>query len=93
MDLRLDELAVLLDVAEDSIRQWVSCRGIPSYTINDELRFNREEVEDWLIHNHGVLLAEKRENKGETKDLSLRYSLYRAIYRGGVLKNVLVDSK
>lgn len=93
MDLRLDQLAVLLDVAEDSIRQWVSCGGIPSYTINDELRFNREEVEDWLIHNHGVILDEKREEKGESKDLSLRYSLYRAIYRGGVLKNVLVDSK
>lgn len=67
MDLRLDQLAVLLDVAEDSIRQWVSCGGIPSYTINDELRFNREEVEDWLIHNHGVIPDEKREEKGSPR--------------------------
>ncbi|MBQ8498309.1 PTS sugar transporter subunit IIA [Chlamydia sp.] len=93
MDLRLDELAVLLDVTEDSIRQWISCGGIPSYKINNELRFNREEVEDWLIHNYGVVTDEKKEDRGESKDLSLRYSLYRAIYRGGVLKNVLAESK
>lgn len=89
MDLKLRELASLLNVPEEAIYRWLDSGTIPSYSMNNELRFNREEVEDWLLH-HQPLVSQERT---EISDLSLKYSLYRAVHRGGLIQGVHVADK
>ncbi len=94
MDLKLDELASLLDVSEEIIHGWLDDGFIPHYSMNNELRFNREEIEDWLLHNQGMLKSESHKGgKEPLRDGSLRYSLYKAIYHGGVFSGLVVKDK
>ncbi|EPP34395.1 DNA binding, excisionase family domain protein [Chlamydia ibidis] len=93
MDLRLEELASLLDVSENTVREWLDSGAIPSYSMNNEQRFNREEIEDWLLHNQGFVAKYREHEHQGFKDLSLKYSLYKAIYRGGVIRDVVVHTK
>ncbi|AAD18214.1 PTS sugar transporter subunit IIA [Chlamydia pneumoniae] len=93
MDLKLDEVASLLDVSEHTVLQWLKEGAIPSYSMNNEYRFSREEIENWLLHNQALMIQERGEDKEALKDLSLKYSLYKAIHRGGVLCDVVVHSK
>ncbi|WP_201456789.1 PTS sugar transporter subunit IIA [Chlamydia sp. 17-3921] len=94
MDLKLEEVACLLDVSEHTVRQWLAEGSIPSYSMNNELRFNREEIEDWILHNQSMFMdSSEHLNDIGSRDLSLKYSLYKAIYRGGVLSNVSVKTK
>lgn len=93
MDLKLEELASLLDVSESTVHCWLENGTIPSYKMNDELWFNREEIEDWILHNQSFIKLEKHHDHEELRDLSLKYSLYKAIYRGGVMRDVVVHNK
>lgn len=95
MDLRLSELATLLDISETTITKWSQEGVLPCYRIQDEYRFNREEIEDWLLHHRQLVTAEALDSKEvETlPDHSLKYSLYKAIYKGGVICNVDLTSK
>ncbi|WP_261974516.1 PTS sugar transporter subunit IIA, partial [Chlamydia psittaci] len=94
MDLKLEELASLLDISENTVRRWLDEGAIPSYSMNNEYRFNREEIEDWILNNQALLGLEKEEKTDKDfRDLSLKYSLYKAIYRGGVIRNVSVKNK
>lgn len=93
MDLKLEELASLLDVSENTVRRWMDEGTIPSYSMNNEYRFNREEIEDWILNNPAFLEGERALVHPEFRDLSLKYSLYKAIYRGGVIRDISVKNK
>lgn len=93
MDLRLSELASLLDISETTIEKWSQEGVLPCYRIQDEFRFNREEIEDWLLHHRQLVSKESVDNKDNFFDHSLKYSLYRAIHKGGVICDVAFDSK
>lgn len=89
MDLEIKDVSEFLRVSEETIEKWVNDGEIPAYRIKDKIRFNRIEIENWML---------KRRQKGETfaitEDDDLQgsgrqlYALYRAINRGGVLPNV-----
>lgn len=91
MDLKLSELASLLDVSENTIQQWLEEGTLPCYRMQDEYRFNREEIEDWLLHRRHLMGDDSSSHKDKVS--SLRYSLYKAIYRGGVICDVSLKSK
>ncbi|WP_348663903.1 PTS sugar transporter subunit IIA [Chlamydia vaughanii] len=93
MDLKLEELASLLDVSENTVRKWLEDGAIPSYSMNNEYRFNREEIEDWILNNQALVGLERDEKNEDFRDLSLKYSLYKAIYRGGIIRDVVVKNK
>ncbi|SPN73232.1 Nitrogen regulatory protein,PTS system sugar transporter subunit IIA,PTS system, fructose subfamily, IIA component,Phosphoenolpyruvate-dependent sugar phosphotransferase system, EIIA 2 [Chlamydia serpentis] len=94
MDLKLDEVASLLDVSEQTILQWLNEGTIPSYSMQNEYRFSRDEIEDWLLHNQKLMIQERASDDKEAfRDLSLKYSLYKAIHRGGVLCDIIVRNK
>lgn len=91
MDLKLSEVAELLNVSETTIERWVAEGSVPSYQLNQELRFNRGEIEDWVMNakqgGHRLFTEQER-------DISLsqsawnQYGLYRAIHKGGVLSQI-----
>lgn len=101
MDLKIKDVAELLNVSETTIRRWLADGKIPAYRLNHQYRFNRHEIEDWVMGHklgkghHGLAIAEEVKTEVATADEppassrgSKQFSLYRAIHKGGVLYNV-----
>lgn len=105
MDLKIKDVADLLNVSETTIRRWLTDGKIPAYRINHQYRFSRIEIEDWVMsHKLGnsvepspfqeknkVIL--EKENGCNIKGGIKQFSLYRAIHKGGVLQNVPGNTK
>lgn len=93
MDLNLKDVALLLRVPELQVQQWLEEGHIPAYRLADEVRFDRSEIESWLIQ-HGP-----PRDKGASKISSaleqgmLKYDLYRALYRGDVYDDLPGECK
>ncbi|MBS4164423.1 Uncharacterized protein PRO82_001751 [Candidatus Protochlamydia amoebophila] len=102
-DLKIRDVADLLNVSETTIRRWVSDRKIPSYSINKHHYFSRTEIENWVISHKfdknqssspftqsiKTTVTEKKPATGGSK----QFSLFRAIHKGDVLYNVSGKTK
>ena len=52
MQVSVKEAAAILNVSDETIYKWIKQEEIPSYTINDQVRFNRSELLEWaMAHN------------------------------------------
>lgn len=104
MDLKIKDVADLLNVSETTIRRWLSENKIPAYKINHQYRFSRTEIEAWVMsqklgnsYGAGSPLADRK--KEEISKLhnpsggSKQFSLYRAIHKGDVVYNVPGQTK
>ena len=49
MDLKIKDVAELLNVSETTIRRWLTEGKIPAYRINYQYRFSRMEIENWVM--------------------------------------------
>jgi len=83
MDLEAQEIATLLGITEVEVIQLASTGELPSYKIKENLRFNREEIQEWMMkkkaqgQEDSLFNAEK---KGQE-----RFNLFRALNKGEVL--------
>jgi PTS system nitrogen regulatory IIA component len=106
MDLKIKDVAELLNISETTIRRWIADGKIPAYKINHQYRFSRIEIEDWVMkHKLGKTHGSSpfKENSPSLDDSISppvnqkggikQYSLYRAIHKGGVLTHVDGDTK
>ena len=104
MDLKLKEVAELLNVSERTIQRWLNDGKIPSYRINEQYLFSRIEIEDWVMKNkpsHIEEIDSPVESKSFfPKSITKRppagrkqFSLYRAIHIGGVFNPIPGDDK
>lgn len=84
MDLTIKEVASLLQVTEQDIQKWLEEGTIPSYKINQEIRFSREEIESWVLRSHDHLHMESVETNYGTQ----QFNFFRALHRGLVLTEV-----
>ncbi|NGX57742.1 MAG: Nitrogen regulatory protein [Chlamydiae bacterium] len=98
MDLKIEDVADLLNVSESTIRRWLSDGKIPAYQLNEEYRFNRNEVEDWIVRNELEtekefnILQDSDEHKHPSRGIK-QYALFRAIHKGGVYHDVPGSNK
>jgi len=82
MDLKIQDVAELLSISEETVLHWLLEGKIPSYKLNDQHRFSRIEVENWMQQNPYFM---GKHSKEETVlSGSQQFSLYRALNRGGV---------
>ena len=99
MDLKIKDVADLLNVSEMTIRRWLSKGKIPAYKINHQYRFSREEIEDWVMScKTDSLFKESEPQKialnGEKAEKIIgkvgvhKFCLYRALHKGLVLRGV-----
>jgi PTS system nitrogen regulatory IIA component len=51
MDLKIKDVAELLQMDEKTISKWIDEGKIPCYKINYQYRFNREELNEWILTN------------------------------------------
>lgn len=104
MDLKIKDVAELLNVSETTIRRWLQEGKIPAYKIHSQYRFSRIEIESWVLkhklgHVDGVSpfsISSKKEIRPlrelnrdpKTTGGSQKFSLYRALHKGQVFLKV-----
>lgn len=97
MDLKIKDVAELLNVSETTIRRWLTDGKIPAYRMNHQYRFSRIEIENWMmkckIKPEGFSpFADQEitqlEETGSQRGGPQQFSLYRAINNGGVFSQV-----
>lgn len=100
MDLKIKDVSELLNVSETTIRRWLSNGQIPAYRLNQQYRFSRLEIEDWMMScklKQGKELGSVDEDEisviPQAKTGTQQFSFFRAIHKGDVLTNVPGDSK
>ena len=109
MDLKIKDVAELLHVSGTTIRRWLADGKIPAYKLNGQYRFSRVEIEDWVMSQRlsdgkgNNLTPDEADNVDKEIDDDddgdgdvggmTQFSLYRAINKGGVLRDVPGDTK
>ena len=104
MDLKIKDVAELLNVSETTIRRWLSEGKIPAYRINHQFRFSRSEIEDWVMSckmdskiaqgtDSKVLLQSDNVKNIVSRAGTRQFSLYRALHHGDVLCEIEGDTK
>jgi len=97
MDLKIRDVAELLNVSETTIRRWLAEGKIPAYKLNHQYRFSKIEIENWVM---SCKTGEEREGRVELSDEpeqenvgTHKFSLFRAIHKGLVLRDIDGDTK
>lgn len=105
MDLKIQDVANLLNVPEATVQQWVLEGKIPSYRIQQQQRFSRAEIENWVMthkltttEGHSPFFgAEKQELSTDKKPKSAggmkQFSLFRALHQGDVYHQIPGQTK
>jgi len=84
MDLHFEDVANLLHISTYTLTKWMEKKDIPYYTISGKARFNRQELEEWLME---AVANDRAIPSFETDDGSStwnKFCLYRAIHKGCV---------
>lgn len=106
MDLKIKDVAELLNVSESTIRRWLVDGKIPAYRLGQQYRFSRTEIEDWVIQHKqgkaefGVSFDDAAEASSDAKEKSetaipsnKQFSLYRALHKGRLIKDMPGNTK
>jgi PTS system nitrogen regulatory IIA component len=103
MDLKIKDVAEILNISETTVRRWLMDGKIPAYRLNRQYRFSRSEIEDWLIQQklNTAFTDQKalkkvspgKDDLSVKQNSNMQFSLYRAAYRGEVLADVQGDTK
>ena len=94
MDLTVEEVAELLHLSESTVTRLATESHLPSYRWQDHFRFNRLEIEQWMMQYHQAIFSEKPvSEKGQEMSGWQQFGLFRAIHRGGVSEDVGGDDK
>ncbi len=107
MDLKIKDVAELLNVSETTIRRWLADGKIPAYRMSHQYRFSRIEIENWMMscrlkqsdadfpfaQDQIYPLPEKDQEPVSQRGGMQQFSLYRAIHKGAVLTQVAGQTK
>lgn len=50
--LSVEDIAVHLGVAKDSIYRWIERKGLPAHKLGKLWKFKRDEVDNWVRAGH-----------------------------------------
>lgn len=105
MDLKIKDVANLLNISETTVRRWLTEGIIPAYRINHQYRFSRDELQNWVMSQklaarNGVnpfaevdFKIDANNECEQPKGGSKQFSLYRAIHKGGVFHHIEGNKK
>ncbi len=75
MKLRVKDAAELLDVSEKTIYRWIAQKKLPVHQVNNQYRFNRPELLEWVISNKMSISPKLLEEPEDTYIPSLAEAL------------------
>jgi nitrogen PTS system EIIA component len=84
MELKIKDIVDLLQVTEKTIYRWIKEKKIPCYRINHQFRFNRAEINEWILSN-------KIELSSSLKNLSVTQTpdnLARLLEKGSIISEI-----
>jgi len=84
VDLKIKDIVELLNVSEKTVYRWIKDKKIPCYRINHQYRFNRSEINEWILSSRIELTPNALNLTTEAK-LSSFYALLNA---GGIYSNI-----
>ena len=84
MELNIKDITELLQVPERTVIKWIESGSLPAYRINNQYRFNRSEVNDWILKNDHRTSSKILDLSGDRKPVSL----VELLTRGGVFHRV-----
>lgn len=95
MDLKLKDVIELLNVSETTIKRWISDGKIPYYRLNNQYRFSRSEIENWVLSckQGGAFSPFDEEENAKERLGTHQFGLYRAVHKGGVYQGILGETK
>ncbi len=95
MDLELQEVADLLNVPQNLLLNWAIEGKVPTYRMKESYRFNRQEIEAWVMSQQKLIQQEEAESKAETSKRSglQRFNLFRALNNGDVFSDIDARTK
>jgi len=106
VDLKIKDVAELLNISETTVRRLLAEGKIPSYRINQQYRFCRGDIQNWVMNYK----QEHASSENPLKDIQNKlatpkvigthpsggikqFSLYRALHKGIFLHDVAGHSK
>ena len=85
MDLRVRDVARLLNVSEQTVYRWARKGSLPAHRVHDQYLFNRVELQEWAaLHKHRVS-PELFAPNGTAEPLP---GLHAALERGGIVHDL-----
>jgi nitrogen PTS system EIIA component len=84
MELKIKDIVDLLQVSEKTVYRWIKDKKIPCYRINHQYRFNRTEINEWILSNK-IELSSSLIN---LTNLERRDSLPQLLEKGGIVTHV-----
>ncbi|MDA8774022.1 PTS sugar transporter subunit IIA [Chlamydiia bacterium] len=97
MDLKACEIAEILCVTEEQVKDWAKASNLPYYLLGHQYRFNRMEVENWVIQQRSqgknIQIQQTVESSTISPEGRMRHDLYRAIYHGKTYKDLDITDK
>lgn len=100
MDLKIKDVAELLNVSETTIRRWLTDGKIPAYRLNHQYRFSRIEIENWMMgcklksHETGSSFFNETQIYPPIEDETVsrggmqHFCFYRAVHQGDVFLDI-----
>jgi nitrogen PTS system EIIA component len=84
MELKIKDIVDLLQVTEKTVYRWIKDKKIPCYRINHQYRFNRSEINEWILSNKIELSSPLLSLVGSDK----QDNFTQLIEKGGVVSGV-----
>jgi PTS system nitrogen regulatory IIA component len=81
MQLSIKEVSKLLNISERTIYRWISQRVIPAYRIQDQYRFDRAELLEWISKRRINVSPEIFSSPGNNEEIP---SVSQALKSGGI---------
>ncbi len=89
MELRVRDVARLLNVPEETVYRWVRDESLPAHRFGPQLRFNRVELQEWATLHRLLVPPESFAAPGHQEGPSLRA----ALARGGIARELRGETR
>ncbi len=80
MELKIKDVAQLISVSEKTIYRWIVENKIPAYRVNHQYRFNKDEINNWILNNK----LNSLKNRPESEESIASPSIYELFKHGGI---------
>jgi len=71
MELKIKDVAQLISVSKKTIYRWIVENKIPAYRVNHQYRFNKDEINTWIMNNKLSPFKEKPHAEASSVPLSI----------------------
>ncbi len=96
MELKIKDVVNILQVSEKTVYRWIKDKKIPCYKINHQYRFNRAEINEWIISNRielsSSLINLSNTQNPESFSILLERGEIINIETAGYVKDILKDA-